>query len=298
LNTTRVGQKNWNWRTSELIAARLRALISLLLFSPINVALSGFSVAYISFLLSGVNPNACLISAFLITFSVYNLNLLTDKKEDSLNFPEREKYYISEDKKLIFISISFYTLALFIGGFVNPLSIFALSIPLLLGIFYSVRINGFRFKDYFIGKNATVSLSWAMEASLLPAAFSFNSSVIAMIFLFIFIKGMINTILFDIRDVEGDIRAGVRTIPSILGVKNTRNLLFAMNTLLITWVLFAFYNSMFILYIPVFVFCIIYGYFYIIYFSRKREIPRTHYGVFIDGEWIFLLMLFLLTGFF
>jgi len=110
--------------------------------------------------------------------------------------------------------------------------------------------------------------------------------------------GMINTILFDIRDVEGDIGAGVRTIPSIIGVKNTRNLLFAMNTLLVTWVLFAFYNSMFLIYIPIFVFCILYGYFYILYFAREAEIPKAHYGIFIDGEWIFLLMLFLFTGIF
>jgi len=88
-----------------------------------------------------------------------------------MNFPERGKYYISEDKKLVLISVLFYIAALVIAGIVNLISIFALLIPLILGIFYSVRIRGFRFKDYFIGKNATVSLSWAMEASLLPAAF-------------------------------------------------------------------------------------------------------------------------------
>jgi len=253
-------------------------------------------VAYISFLLFGVSVNACLISAFLITFSVYNLNLLTDKKEDALNFPEREQYYVSEEKKLVFISILFYVLAIAIGSFVNLRSVPALLIPLVLGIFYSVRIKGYRFKDLFIGKNVTVSLSWAMEASLLPAAFHFNGAYVAMIFIFIFINGIINTTLFDLRDVKGDIKAGIRTIPSIIGVKNTRNLLFAMNTLLISWVLFAFYNSMFLLYIPVFIFCILYGYFYIFYFSREVEIPRTHYGIFLDGEWIFLLMLFLLTA--
>ncbi len=295
MNIIRAGRGSWNWAIPEYSAACLRKFISLLLFSPINVALSGFSVAFITFLLYGVDINVCLISAFLVTFGIYNLNLLTDKKEDSLNFPEREKYYVSGRNGLILIAILSYIAALLFGSMTSPLSIIVLLIPLSFGIFYSARIRDFRLKDYFIGKNVTVSLSWAMEASLLPAVFHFNGLFVAMIFLFIFVKGMINTVLFDVRDMEGDVGAGVKTIPVKLGLKNTRILLIAMNTLLIPWILFAFYNSIFVLYIPVFVFCMLYGYFYILYFSRRAEIPKTHYGILLDGEWVFLLVLFLLA---
>jgi len=106
---------------------------------------------------------------------------------------------------------------------------------------------------------------------------------------------MVNTVLFDMRDIRGDAAAGVKTIPVKLGLRNTKFLLLAMNTLLVPWVIFAFYNSLFMIYIPVLVFCILYGYFYILYFSRKADIPKTHYGILLDGEWIFLLALFLLT---
>jgi len=295
LSTIRAGRESWSWRTSEGLLVWFRKFISLLLFTPINVALSGFSVAYISFLLFGVSTNISLFSAFLVTFSVYNLNLLTDRKEDSLNFPEREKYYVSGNTSIILIAAVSYIVALALGGMANPMSIAVLLMPLLFGVVYSMRIRNFRLKDYFIGKNVTVSLSWAIEASFLPAVFHFNRSLVAMLFVFIFVKGMVNTVLFDMRDVVGDAAAGVKTIPVKLGLRNTKILLLAMNTLLVPWVIFAFYNSMFLLYIPVLVFCILYGYFYILYFSKKTDIPKTHYGILLDGEWIFLLALFLLT---
>jgi len=296
LNTIRAGRGSWNWRASEGILVWFRKFISLLLFTPINVALSGFSVAYISFLIFGVDINISLFSAFLVTFSIYNLNLLTDREEDSLNFPERGKYYVSGDRSIILIAAVSYIAALIFGGMTNPASIAVLLVPLMFGILYSTRIRNFRLKDCFVGKNVTVSLSWAIEASLLPAVFHFDISLVAMLFVFIFIKGMINTVLFDIRDVRGDEKAGVKTIPVKLGLRNTKILLLAMNTLLVPWTIFAFYKSMFLLYVPVLIFCILYGYFYILYFSNKTGIPKTHYGILLDGEWIFLLSLFLLTG--
>ena len=296
MNTIRAGRGSWNWRASEGILVWFRKFISLLLFTPINVALSGFSVAYISFLIFGVDINISLFSAFLVTFSIYNLNLLTDREEDSLNFPERGKYYVSGDRSIILIAAVSYIAALIFGGMTNPASIAVLLVPLMFGILYSTRIRNFRLKDCFVGKNVTVSLSWAIEASLLPAVFHFDISLVAMLFVFIFIKGMINTVLFDIRDVRGDEKAGVKTIPVKLGLRNTKILLLAMNTLLVPWAIFALYKSMFLLYVPVLIFCILYGYFYILYFSNKTGIPKTHYGILLDGEWIFLLSLFLLTG--
>jgi len=220
---------------------------------------------------------------------VFTISTLTDRKEDSLNFPEREKYYVSGNTSIILIAAVSYIVALALGGMANPMSIAVLLMPLLFGVVYSMRIRNFRLKDYFIGKNVTVSLSWAIEASFLPAVFHFNRSLVAMLFVFIFVKGMVNTVLFDMRDVVGDAAAGVKTIPVKLGLRNTKILLLAMNTLLVPWVIFAFYNSMFLLYIPVLVFCILYGYFYILYFSKKTDIPKTHYGILLDGEWIFLL---------
>jgi len=41
--------------------------------------------------------------------------------------------------------------------------------------------------------------------------------------------------LLDVRDIEGDQKAGVRTIPVSLGVNKTRNLLLLLNSTLVPW---------------------------------------------------------------
>ena len=53
-----------------------------------------------------------------------------------------------------------------------------------------------------------------------------------LIFCFIFTKIMINSILFDVRDVEGDGASGVRTLPVVLGVGLVRRGLFLLNVML------------------------------------------------------------------
>jgi 4-hydroxybenzoate polyprenyltransferase len=272
----------------------LHAFLALLLFSPINVALSGLAVSAISFLLYGIPLHPMLLSAaFLITFSIYTFNLVTDKQEDAVNFPERAHYFVTDSRSLGFITIGCYSAAILIGGLVTPVSIPVLCIPLALGLLYSIRISGVRLKSIFIGKNATVSLSWALEASLLPAVFVVRTPAILLMFTFIFVKGFINTILFDVRDMQGDRKARVDTIPSILGMPLTRMLLLGLNSLLVVWLIFAIQQATFLFFLPVFVFCLAFGYFYIFYLARNTPVPKMHYGLLLDGEWILLLTLFL-----
>ena len=137
-----------------------------------------------------------------------------------------------------------------------------------------------------MGKNLTVSISWSLEVSLLPYLIK-SSSVVFFLLIFVFIKGMINTILFDLRDVEGDAKAGVETIPVKLGKYRTLWLLFILNTslipLIMTW------KSM----LPnlwIFVLIIIYGYAYILYFYLNQA-PKLLYSILVDDEWILWMLL-------
>ena len=296
MNTTGVGHGHWLWKTSEALRAGLHAFLSLFLFSPINVALSGMSVAALAFLLYDLPLHPVLLSsAFLVTFSIYTLNLATDRHEDALNFPERARYFVSEPRLLLAIAAACYLAALAMGGTVALGTLPVLCIPLGVGLLYSLRIGGTRLKDRFIGKNATVSLSWALEAALLPAVFAFRAPAVLLMFSLIFVKGLINTMLFDLRDVQGDRSAGVRTVPVVLGVAHTRRLLLALNTSLLVWLFFALQQPSFRLFAPVFVFCLVFGYAYILYLARERPAPKMHYGLLLDGEWMLLLVLCLLS---
>jgi len=281
LNITRVRQERRLWKIYDSIYN----FISIILTSPINIVFSGLGVSLFSFYIFDVPENWYLIISFcFVILSVYSLNLITDLEEDAVN----KGYKNMENKKsiILFISVVSYIAALIIGGIENLRSIPILLIPFITGLLYSVKIKNFRLKNLFVGKNLTVSISWSLEVSLLPYLIK-SSSVVFFLLIFVFIKGMINTILFDLRDVEGDAKAGVETIPVKLGKYRTLWLLFILNTslipLIMTW------KSM----LPnlwIFVLIIIYGYAYILYFYLNQA-PKLLYSILVDDEWILWMLL-------
>ncbi len=226
------------------------------------------------------------VSFCLVTFSVYSLNIVTDLEEDAINKPNYKKL---ENKKMLIVAISVisYIMALLIGAIVSLKSIIILLIPFIAGIFYSVKIKGFRLKNLFIGKNLTVSVSWALESSFLPYVVK-SSEVVVFLCLFIFIKGMINTILFDMRDVRGDAKAGIETIPVKLGRRKTFFLLLLLNTMLIPLIIMSgniVQNYIHLLYLVV-----LYGYIYIIYFYIRPN-HKLLYSIVVDDEWVLWMFL-------
>ncbi|KAA0003019.1 MAG: prenyltransferase [Thermoplasmata archaeon] len=281
MNITRVRQERRLWKIYDSIYN----FISIILTSPINIVFSGLGVSLFSFYIFDVPENWYLIISFcFVILSVYSLNLITDLEEDAVN----KGYKNMENKKsiILFISVVSYIAALIIGGIENLRSIPILLIPFITGLLYSVKIKNFRLKNLFVGKNLTVSISWSLEVSLLPYLIK-SSSVVFFLLIFVFIKGMINTILFDLRDVEGDAKAGVETIPVKLGKYRTLWLLFILNTslipLIMTW------KSM----LPnlwIFVLIIIYGYAYILYFYLNQA-PKLLYSILVDDEWILWMLL-------
>ena len=142
-------------------------------------------------------------------------------------------------------------------------------------------------KNLFIGKNLTVSISWALESAFLPYVVKV-SEVVIFLCLFIFIKGMINTILFDMRDVKGDAKAGIETIPVKLGRKKTFFLLLFLNTILIPLIIISgniVQNYIHLLYLVV-----LYGYIYIIYFYMRPN-HKLLYSIVVDDEWVLWMLL-------
>ena len=281
MNITRVRQERRLWKIYDSIYN----FISIILTSPINIVFSGLGISLFSFYIFDVPENWYLIISFcFVILSVYSLNLITDLEEDAVN----KGYKNMENKKsiILFISVVSYIAALIIGGIENLRSIPVLLIPFITGLLYSVKIKNFRLKNLFVGKNLTVSISWSLEVSLLPYLIK-SSNVVFFLLIFVFIKGMINTILFDLRDVEGDAKAGVETIPVKLGKYRTLWLLFILNTslipLIMTW------KSM----LPnlwIFMLIIIYGYAYILYFYLNQA-PKLLYSILVDDEWILWMLL-------
>ena len=184
--------------------------------------------------------------------------------------------------------------------------IFAFSTKILLGliilfpplivILYSTKmlpslINN-RLKDIFLIKNFTTAFTWSFVTTALPVVYfsqaNLNLSVL-IVFSFVFFKVFLNNITFDIRDIEGDSKKGIDTLPVKLGVSKTKALLTFLNLC-----------SFLIIIIPTFFqilppkaytisLIVVYTQFYIFFLDRTTA-PFL-YDLIADGEWIVMAIL-------
>ena len=231
------------------------------------------------------------VSTSLITYSIYSLNRITDMEEDSSNIPERVAFLENRKNVILFLSILSYVIALIMGVMENLWTLLIFLTPLGVGIIYSIKLASFRIKDVFGMKNISIAFSWAFSSAFLPYVFMPNLEEGLMVFFFLFIKCFVNTVVFDTRDMEGDEKAGAKTIPVVLGVKKTMFILLVINSFLIPWSILCYLHNFFVPYLPVIALSIIYGYWYIIAFCRgKNRESKYNYDYLVDGEFIILFL--------
>jgi 4-hydroxybenzoate polyprenyltransferase len=237
----------------------------------------------------------------LVTFSIYNLNKITDTKEDTINNPERAKIIQNIEKNTgMALSIGAYIIALIIGLLTEKiLAITILLIPLWVAILYSVPlVPGLpRLKDIFFAKSLSVTIGMTLSIFLLLYIFYPHPIILLTWVSFLFIKLFINTVLFDVRDLEGDKKIGIKTIPVIWGVRKTKNFLLFLNTLLILWIFVAFYLNLFMIALPIILFSVIFDYWAIQRFCKVGHRNVYNYDILVDGEWMFLCGIFIILNF-
>ncbi len=273
--------------------------ISFLAISSVFIATTGFLLPYFSFLLYGIKVNFnLLLASFLCIYAIYSLNKLSDLKEDAINMPERVGFIVKY-KNYVLVSIIISVLAsLFLSFVENPYAIFIMLFPFLMGILYSIKIFNFRLKDVIGIKNITVALSWAVIGTFLPITVPFKINLIltSLIFYFFFLRVFIGSIASDVRDIDGDKKSGIKTIPVAFGLHKTRILLLFLNSTLLPWLAISYILGFFHSFLLVLVFFIFYGYIYILLFCRKELKIGKSMDLIIDGEWIptVILSLFLL----
>jgi len=274
-------------------------VISFLTITSIFIAIIGFLLPYFAFLLYEVKVNFnLLLASSLAIFAIYSLNKLTDIKEDSVNVPDRAGFIEKNKRFVTWATIVSYIAALSLSFLQNPLSIFVILFPFCMGIVYSIKISGFRLKDITGIKNIVVALPWAVIGTFLPLAISFREFVvILLIFYFFFIKCFVNTVIFDIRDIEGDGMSGVKTIPVVFGRQKTKNLLLVLNSTLIPWLAFSYHAGFFHQYLFVLIFAIVYGYGCILHFCKEGIKIGKSLDLLVDGEWIPVVIMCLVMQF-
>ncbi len=259
--------------------------------SSLLLALNGMMVVVFGFFLYNLRiVPSLLLAAFLVTFAVYGLNKVTDKSEDSINRPETSS---SSSSYFLTFSIVSMVIGFLIGLDQGFMAFMVLFTPVVIGVIYSVKISKSfpRLKEVVGIKSFVVAVSWALTGCFLPEVdiiVKLQASLI--IFVYIFIRIFVGTILCDVLDSEGDLSSGIETIPIKLGRNKTKKLLIVMNSLGILLLVYCQLMGIFVRFLPALLFGVLYGYFAIWYFF-KNNCKRFTGGLILDGEWFPIIII-------
>jgi 4-hydroxybenzoate polyprenyltransferase len=258
------------------------SFIEMLVTSNIFAAFYTVSVCLITLFLTG-HPFLVTLpfAAFSATLLIYTMNRFTDRKEDIVNNPRRFQYLDSYGKATLTIAAGLYLFSLFLL-FQSKLSTFLVALlPLFIAILYSI----FRLKRVFLLKNISVSLGILCAVFIVLVHFD-DVTVYSLVLALFFLLGfLINTIVYDIKDIEGDLKYNINTLPVQYGLEKTKivcyMLLFA--SVLLVPVLISFNPTSYLL-----LFYSCYIGLYITFADNPDKLPPWYYGIFVDGEYLLL----------
>jgi 4-hydroxybenzoate polyprenyltransferase len=197
-----------------------------------------------------VSLSPCL-GVFLTFFSIYALDRVAAEPEvDAINHPERQRFSSRHARVLLGLAVAAYVIALVLGALEGLGRFLVMLLPLAGVLVYSfpfvprplARWLGFRrLKEILVIKNALVASIFASTITLapIPAEGQVARGSLAVLWVFFFVRGFINTVVFDMRDEQGDRRHGIRTLPVALGPERTRRLLHGLNLALGIFLLLA-----------------------------------------------------------
>lgn len=200
-----------------------------LLKSSILVALSGAFRIHLAFLLLHIQSSflTC-VAGGLVIYTVYTLDRALGAEEDAVNRKE-----LNGSRKGIGLAISLLTFL--IGTYIltkEGMLVLAF-LPFITGYLYSkgIKIGKFslKLKGGFGVKNIVVGLTWGIFIAGLAGSECGNFIPILLVFTFFGVKLFINSAIYDFKDIKGDTRAGIKTLPVSLGALKTRRLLTSMH---------------------------------------------------------------------
>ncbi len=193
------------------------------------LALGTSSIAAASAILLGMKPTvALLLMAYLFSYGAYMMNRTSELEQDEISNPERTTHLKGRKKYLPVIVGVCFILGYALAFLVNLVFFVALLVPLGLSVAYSVGskklvplIGASRLKQKLLIKNFAISLGWSLIPVLVGLYYSQLTGALLLLSPFIFMRLMVNTILFDVRDVEADGTYGVRTVPLVYGTASS-----------------------------------------------------------------------------
>jgi geranylgeranylglycerol-phosphate geranylgeranyltransferase len=206
------------------LVAPLRSFASLAK-SEYRVTMFVWSLVIAYLLATDLKPNfvqlgELVVAWYFISFGVYVFNALTDVEEDRIDHPGRpiasSSVSISDAWKIFGASI---TIAFVTSLFISIPCLILVLTSFLLGVAYSHP--SIRAKRRFPLKVA-VSVSGAVIVSLCGGIVAGNlDGAVYFSAIFFGLFAMVTLLLGDISDIRGDTAAGVKSLPVVIGVRNS-----------------------------------------------------------------------------
>ena len=252
----------------------------------ISLGASGIVLTFI-FLIEKPVSLVVLISAYLLTLISLLYNRYKEQEIDFLTNPERTKSLKNYFKNILPITVITFIIITFLLIRNGAITSFIFLILLIVIIFLYTKFLK-NLTNRIIGfKNIIFSL--ITSSLLIFTAFYYSHKFLSfsflIIFIFCFLRMMINTIFLDIKDRESDKKIRLKTLPIIFGYEKTILILkiisLSSGLLLLLGIFFNFipiYSLMLLIVIP-----------YSFYYFKKSEKKENFYLVnyiLADGEFI------------
>jgi 4-hydroxybenzoate polyprenyltransferase len=169
-----------------------------------------------------------LLMAYLFSFGAYTVNRFADFDQDRVSHPDRTAHLEKRRSALPWVAGAVFLVGYLLAVLRNLPFFLGLLAPLMLALAYSLGSRGMksalgvsRLKEGVLVKNVAISAGWSLVPVLVGLYYLDLPTAVFALMPFVFLRLMVNTIFFDLRDVEADRRFGVGTLPSRVGIERS-----------------------------------------------------------------------------
>ena len=258
------------------------------------LALGTASIAYTSAILMDHSPTLDLLfMAYLFSYGAYTINRSVEIDQDALANPTRTKYLQRRRRYLPGLVVTCFGLGYALAALRNLTFFTALLVPLLLSLMYSVGskklkpIIGVRkLKERLFVKNIVISFGWSLIPILVGLYYQEIAPILLLFAPYVFLRLMVNTIFFDVRDKYGDSKFGIRTLPTVYGLRVSFAVMTAVDILLAAYTIALIALNMMPMYMAFALFLPAYSALYRWLASKPNAGMNTLCDTVADGEYV------------
>ncbi len=226
-------------RQRPTLGNRTKQLLDVLVNLNVFVALGAVGMYVVSAILQGVPFSVDMlwtgsVISFLYFFSMYLWNSLTNIESIKHLGMSRYEFYHSHRRLLFALALASIAGILLLGYITNPGLFYLMLFLTIAGSLYHFVIVPrallplFRYRsirDVPTSRDLFVALAWAVLLAFVPRTFlpALTPAISTFaVFLWVFVLAYLRSLIFDLRDIEGDRIMGRETLVTIVGEKRVR----------------------------------------------------------------------------